>query len=169
MFMIELRRPTAAPLAEPTGGRKVRNAGTEIAAEALLQNTSRAKAAAQERDRVDMTFDGATLHGIVRDLFPLTRSITGDGLRETLARIDRFVPQRSPHRVPALDWEIPQEWNIRAAPRSETLDGRAVVDLADFNLHIVGYRSQSTGRSRAMNSRPMSTPFRGMEPTLIPF
>src|SRR4051812_9061705 len=144
--------------------------GNEIAAEGLVQNTSRAKAVAQERDRVDMTFDGATLHGIVRDLFPLTRSITGDGLRETLARIDRFIPlqlHEVPTGTPALDWEIPQEWNIRAA-RIETLDGRVVVDLADSNLHIVGY---SIPVDREISRDELASHVHTLpdQPTLIPY
>ena len=127
-----------------------------------MQNTSRAKAAAQERDRVDMTFDGATLHGIVRDLFPLTRSITGDGLRETLARIDRFVPlefHEVPTGTPALDWNS-QEWNIRRPADRDARRPRRRGPRGFRTCISWATASQSTGRSRAMNSRPMSTPFR---------
>jgi aminopeptidase-like protein len=106
-----------------------------------VQNTSTATVIPQEPGCFDAPLDGAVLHGIVRDLFPITRSITGDGLRQTLARIGRFVPL-TVHEVatgtPALDWEIPQEWNIRQG-RIEALDGRTIVDFADCNLHVVGY------------------------------
>src|SRR5215217_492254 len=85
--------------------------------------------------------DGAALHDFARSLFPLARSITGDGLRETLAIIGTTVPLRI-HEVASgtavLDWEVPLEWNIRGA-RIETLDGRPVVDFRDSNLHVVSY------------------------------
>jgi aminopeptidase-like protein len=84
---------------------------------------------------------GERLHGFVRELFPLCRSITGDGLRETLKEIGRRIPlvlHEVPTGTPALDWQVPLEWNVRAA-RIETLDGTAVVDFADCNLHVVSY------------------------------
>ena len=166
---------------EPMGGHEEgRMAGTssirsneprnEAASEGLVQNTSKAKSVPQEQHRVDVTFDGAALHGIVRDLFPLTRSITGDGLRETLARIDRFVPlnlHEIPTGTPALDWEIPQEWNIRSA-RIETLDGRVVVNFAESNLHVVGY---STPIDREISRDELASHVHTLpdQPTLIPY
>lgn len=81
------------------------------------------------------------LHGFVRELFPLCRSITGDGLRHTLQLIGRRIPLEL-HEVasgtPVLDWHVPAEWNVKAA-RIETVSGRVVVDFADCNLHVVGY------------------------------
>ena len=84
---------------------------------------------------------GERLHGFVRELFPLCRSITGDGLRTTLTKIARRIPlvvHEVPTGTPALDWQVPLEWNVKAA-RIETLDGKAVVDFADCNLHVVSY------------------------------
>ena len=81
------------------------------------------------------------LHSFVRELFPLCRSITGDGLRQTLQLIRRRIPLEL-HEVasgtPVLDWHVPAEWNVKAA-RIETLSGRVVVDFADCNLHVVSY------------------------------
>ena len=61
---------------------------------------------------------GAELHEFVSELFPICRSITGDGLRETLRRIGERVPLEL-HEVPTgtqvFDWTIPREWNIRDA------------------------------------------------------
>jgi aminopeptidase-like protein len=92
-------------------------------------------------DQSEPIMDGFALHALVRDLYPIARSITGDGLRQTLSTISRHVPlaiTEVPTGTPALDWDVPNEWNIRGA-RIETLDGRTVVDFAQSNLHVVGY------------------------------
>ncbi len=85
---------------------------------------------------------GDRMHGWARDLFPICRSITGDGVRETLAYIKRIVPGLEIHEVPsgtqAFDWTVPNEWNIRGAFIENEL-GQRLVDFADCNLHVVGY------------------------------
>jgi len=84
---------------------------------------------------------GEEMHALVRELHPLCRSITGDGLRATLRRIAREIPLEL-HEVPTgtrvLDWEVPREWNLREA-WIEDPSGRRVVDLAEHSLHVVGY------------------------------
>jgi aminopeptidase-like protein len=84
---------------------------------------------------------GRRMHDMARNLYPLCRSITGQGLRQTLREIQSCIPlviHEIPSGAPALDWEVPKEWTIRAA-RIETLDRQAVVDFADCNLHVVSY------------------------------
>ncbi len=85
---------------------------------------------------------GDRMHGWAHDLFPICRSITGDGVRETLAYIKNIVPALVVHEVAsgtqAFDWTVPDEWNIRGA-YIENEAGRRVVDFADCNLHVVGY------------------------------
>lgn len=84
---------------------------------------------------------GAELHALVERLYPICRSITGDGVRQTLDIIGEHISLER-HEVPTgtavLDWTIPQEWNIRdayvAAP-----DGTRVIDFRESNLHVVGY------------------------------
>jgi aminopeptidase-like protein len=78
---------------------------------------------------------------LIRDLFPLSRSVTGNGLRSTLSRIRCEIPltiREVPSGTRVLDWEIPREWNIREG-WIETLDGRRVVDLSASNLYVMSY------------------------------
>ncbi|WIV58845.1 DUF4910 domain-containing protein [Amycolatopsis nalaikhensis] len=84
---------------------------------------------------------GAELHALVERLYPICRSITGDGVRQTLDVIGEHVSLRR-HEVPTgtqvLDWTIPQEWNIRDAYVA-TPGGERVIDFQELNLHVVGY------------------------------
>jgi aminopeptidase-like protein len=81
------------------------------------------------------------MHALAAELFPVARSLTGDGVRETLGRLAAEIPLRVrevPSGTPVLDWTVPKEWNVREAwikgPR-----GELVVDFARSNLHLVGY------------------------------
>lgn len=75
------------------------------------------------------------------ELFPICRSITGDGIRETFRRIGERIPLEM-HEVPTgtqvFDWTVPKEWNIRGA-YIKGPDGRMVVDFQEHNLHVVSY------------------------------
>lgn len=88
------------------------------------------------------TDDGAALHGWARDLYPINRSITGAGTRQTLAYLSDLVGGLTLHEVPsgteAFDWTVPDEWSVEEA-YIEDEAGRRVVDFADHNLHLVGY------------------------------
>jgi aminopeptidase-like protein len=76
------------------------------------------------------------------DIFPICRSLTGEGVRKTLRYLQNIVPGITLHEVPTgtrcFDWEIPQEWNIRGAFLLGP-DGKKVVDFNNSNLHVVGY------------------------------
>lgn len=85
---------------------------------------------------------GQAMHAFARELFPICRSITGEGTRETLRRIGQHLPELSITEIPsgtqALDWAIPDEWNIRSGRLIDPA-GRTVVDFDNHNLHVVGY------------------------------
>lgn len=81
------------------------------------------------------------MYALVERLYPLCRSITGDGVRATLDIVDEYIPLHM-HEVPTgtqvLDWTVPQEWNIRDAYVADAT-GRRVVDFAASSLHVLGY------------------------------
>jgi aminopeptidase-like protein len=86
--------------------------------------------------------EGEAMHALARELFPVCRSLTGDGNRQTLRLLKRHLPALQIHEVPsgtkAFDWTVPDEWNIRDA-WVEGPDGTKIVDFARHNLHVVGY------------------------------
>jgi aminopeptidase-like protein len=84
---------------------------------------------------------GEAMYALVEDLYPICRSITGDGVRATLNRISKDLPIEI-HEVPTgtqvFDWTVPREWNIREA-WIKGPDGEKVIDFAEHNLHVVNY------------------------------
>ena len=84
---------------------------------------------------------GEQLHGFATDLYPICRSITGDGLRRTLRMIGERIPLRIaevPSGTPVFDWVVPREWNVQNA-WVKGPDGRSVVEFGDCNLHVLNY------------------------------
>jgi aminopeptidase-like protein len=92
-------------------------------------------------DRLDDPEVGPILHGLAAELYPICRSITGAGVRETLARLQRKVDLRiteTPSGTSVFDWTIPREWTIRDA-YVKNAGGERVIDFRQNNLHVVGY------------------------------
>ena len=85
---------------------------------------------------------GTHMHALCAELFPLPRSITGAGFRQSLAILRRILPAMQVHEVPSgtrvFDWEVPREWVIRDAYVLAP-DGTKIIDFAQSNLHVVGY------------------------------
>jgi aminopeptidase-like protein len=98
---------------------------------------------------------GARLEAFVRELFPICRSITGDGVRETLAAVAERIPldmYEVPSGEPVLDWTVPNEWNVRDAYIAR--EGRRVVDFQESNLHLVNYSKPFRGKLSLEELRP---------------
>lgn len=93
------------------------------------------------RANVGVPDDRAPMMALITELYPICRSITGDGMRRSLSILKRYIPlemREVPSGTAVFDWTVPNEWNIRAA-YIETLDGRRLVDFATCNLHVVQY------------------------------
>lgn len=85
---------------------------------------------------------GKQIYDLAGELFPICRSITGDGVRQTLQIIKKHIPQMNIMEVPSgtkvFDWEVPREWNISEG-YIEDSSGERIIDFKDHNLHIMGY------------------------------
>jgi aminopeptidase-like protein len=84
---------------------------------------------------------GRRLHRFAQDLYPICRSITGDGIRRTLDRIGSLIPleiTEVPSGTPVFDWTVPKEWNIREAWIADAA-GKRIVDFERSNLHVLNY------------------------------
>lgn len=86
--------------------------------------------------------NGNAMHALAAELFPICRSLTGNGVRETLAILQRELPGLTVHEIPSgtrcFDWTVPDEWNIRAGFIG-CPDGSRIADFSKCNLHVVGY------------------------------
>ena len=85
---------------------------------------------------------GKEMYGWAVDLFPINRSLTGDGVRQTLQYIKNIIPEMEIKEVPSgtkcFDWTVPQEWNCDDAYILDP-DGNKICDFKVNNLHVVGY------------------------------
>jgi aminopeptidase-like protein len=95
----------------------------------------------KELDQTNPTEIGRELHRFAAELYPICRSITGDGIRRTLALIQNRIPLQIvevPTGSTVFDWTVPKEWNIRDA-YIQGPDGKRVVDFRQCNLHVMNY------------------------------
>ena len=85
---------------------------------------------------------GQNMYQLAERLFPICRSLTGNGFRESLRILTEGLADFRTYEIPTgtqvFDWTVPKEWNIRGG-YIETLDGKRIIDFADTNLHIMGY------------------------------
>ncbi len=99
---------------------------------------------------------GAQMYELVVRLFPICRSITGDGVRRTLAAVREIIPLETrevPSGTPVFDWAVPKEWNIRDA-YIKNAKGVRVVDFQASNLHVINYSIPIHRRMRLEELRP---------------
>lgn len=84
---------------------------------------------------------GKRIYQLAAELYPICRSITGDGIRQTLSQIQEHIPltlTEVPSGVQVLDWMTPKEWNIRDA-YIKAPDGKRIADFRNSNLHVLNY------------------------------
>ena len=92
-------------------------------------------------EMIDARDAGDRMYGFISDLFPICRSITGDGFRETLRRVRTQVAidvREVPTGTQVFDWTVPKEWNIRDAWVKNEV-GEKVIDFKKSSLHLVNY------------------------------
>ena len=90
---------------------------------------------------IDFDKAGSEMYRMISDLYPICRSITGNGVRETLQYISKIVPLDT-HEISSgtkvFDWSVPQEWNIKDAYVKDS-KGNKVIDYQKSNLHVLNY------------------------------
>jgi aminopeptidase-like protein len=113
---------------------------------------------------------GAEMHAVVRELYPIGRSITGDGVRRSLRVLQRIAPlvlREVPTGTRVFDWVVPREWNLRSATLVGP-DGEVIADAGRLSLHVVGYSVPFSGTlpldelQRHLHSLPE-------QPALVPY
>ena len=85
---------------------------------------------------------GSEIHQFAKELWPINRSITGEGARETLKRISKHIPKLNISSIPSgtkvFDWTVPKEWDVKEAYIIGP-NGKKICDFSNNNLHLVGY------------------------------
>ena len=114
---------------------------------------------------------GQDIYKFALELWPLNRSITGKGLRETLDKISSHIPSMQIKSVPSgtkvFDWTIPKEWSVNEA-YIITPSGKKICNFSENNLHLVGYSNPFTG-SLSLNELKEKLHTIPKQPTAIPF
>lgn len=104
----------------------------------------------------DFSALGMRMYALAERLFPICRSITGNGLRETLRILQQEIPltlYEIPTGTPAFDWVVPREWNIQDAYIKNSR-GERIVDFRKNNLHVLNYSTPINARMRLDELRP---------------
>jgi aminopeptidase-like protein len=99
---------------------------------------------------------GSAMYALATQLFPICRSITGDGLRASLRQLQSVIPmelREVPSGTPVFDWRVPLEWNVRDAYVANQR-GERVIDFQRNNLHLVNYSAPFRGRMTLEELRP---------------
>ena len=92
---------------------------------------------------------GKEIHNLAESLWPINRSLTGEGVRETLLEIKEHIPDLNIYEVrsgtKAFDWTVPKEWKINDAWIKDP-EGKKICSFKENNLHIVGYSMPFHGK-----------------------
>ncbi len=104
----------------------------------------------------EMTEQGEAMYRFASELYPICRSITGEGIRLTLAKIAERIPMvmsEIPSGTTVFDWIVPKEWNVRDAYIKNS-KGERVVDFQKHNLHLMSYSVPVRATLRFAELRP---------------
>ena len=89
-----------------------------------------------------MEVSGKDIHDLAKKIFPICRSLTGNGVRDTLSILKQVLPSLQVFEIPTgskcWDWTVPNEWNIKDA-YIQNSSGEKIVDFQETNLHVLGY------------------------------
>ena len=114
---------------------------------------------------------GQDIHNLAQRLWPICRSLTGNGVRETLSILKEHLPDLTIHEVKSgsqvFDWQIPQEWNIHDAYIKDP-KGNKIIDFKVNNLHVVGYSTPIKQTLCLDELKPHLHTLKG-QPTAIPY
>lgn len=121
-------------------------------------------------DQGGITQLGEHMHQLIAELYPICRSITGDGVRTTLRHLQTHIPltiHEVPSGTPVFDWTVPQEWNIRDAYVKNSM-GERIIDFQKSSLHILNYSAPIHKKISLVELKDhlFSLPD---QPTLIPY
>ena len=93
----------------------------------------------QKKDSLSI---GIEIYKFSKEIYPIHRHLTGNGVRQTLKAIKKKLPELKIHEVPSgtkcFDWKIPLEWNVKQAYIKDS-KGKKIIDIKNNNLHVVQY------------------------------
>src|SRR4051812_21010163 len=110
----------------------------------------------KEVDKRSAPAIGDDLHRFAAELFPICRSITGEGIRRTLKLIQQRIPLRIsevPTGTPVFDWTVPKEWNIRDGYIKDSR-GKKLVDFQKSSLHVLNYSVPTDAKMSLAELKP---------------
>lgn len=113
---------------------------------------------------------GEKMYALATELFPICRSITGNGVRQTLEILQQILPleiQEVPTGTPVFDWEVPKEWNVQEAWVKDPA-GKKIIDFSQHNLHLLNY-SVPIRRSMSLSELRPHLYTLPDQPDLIPY
>ncbi|MEM7774301.1 MAG: DUF4910 domain-containing protein [Pseudomonadota bacterium] len=114
--------------------------------------------------------EGSEIYRLAEEIYPICRSITGAGVRETLSILGNYIPleiKEVATGTSVFDWTVPHEWVIRQAYIAQS-DGKRVVDFRDHSLHVLNYSAPVRQRMGLADLKPhlFSLP---EQPDVIPY
>lgn len=149
---------------------RLANAAVSLPAPNVAIQPPTDQTAAWPTDAMNSLRVGEAMHRLATELYPIRRSLSGDGFRETIHRVGELIPltvTEVPTGTPVFDWTVPKEWNIRDAWIANA-NGERVVDLRNSTLHVVQY---STSLHKRMPLKELRTHLHTLpdHPSWIPY